>query len=121
FAEVLSVSKHAAKVSPSNPKYTIVKNIELNMLMNGADYCLRMTKAGKGASYELNNGNIDYNRAPLIVGALLGIPQWVDWALNGPLGFKYALSNTIDVNGRYFETGTSYASHTRALLLSTAY
>src|SRR5690606_33937096 len=80
-----------------------------------------MTKAGKGASYELNNGNIDYNRAPLIVGALLGIPEWVDWALNGPLGFKYALSNTIDVNGRYFETGTSYASHTRALLLSTAH
>lgn len=121
FAEVLSTSPYAKKTSPSNPQYSIVENIELNMLMNGADYCLRMTKAGKGASYELNNGNIDYNRAPLIVGALLGIPEWVDWALNGPLGFKYALSNTIDVNGRYFETGTSYASHTRALLLSTAH
>ncbi|WP_316812681.1 heparinase II/III family protein [Pedobacter heparinus] len=121
FTEILSASKHAAKPSMSNPGYTMLKNIELNMLMNGADYCLRMAKSGKGASYELNNGNIDYNRAPLVVGALLGIPEWVNWALNGPLGFKNAVSNTIDINGRYFETGTLYASHTRELLLSTAY
>ncbi|HEY0668994.1 MAG TPA: heparinase II/III family protein, partial [Sphingobacteriaceae bacterium] len=121
FAEMLSMSKHAMKASPSNPRYTMIRNIELNMLMNGADYCLRMAQAGKGASLELNNGNIDYNRAPLVVGAMLGIPGWVDWALNGPLGFKNAISNTIDINGRYFETGTSYASHTRELLLSTAH
>lgn len=121
FAEILSASKHAARPSLSNPGYSMLRNIELNMLMNGADYCLRMAKSGKGASYELNNGNIDYNRAPLVVGALLGIPEWVNWALNGPLGFKNAVTNTIDINGRYFETGTLYASHTRELLLSTAY
>jgi hypothetical protein len=120
YAEMLSMSTHADKQSLSNPVYTMKKNIELNLLMNGADYCLRMTKAGKGASYELNNGNIDYNRAPLVVGAMLGITEWVDWALNGPLGFRYVITNTIDINGRYFETGTLYAQHTRDLLLSTA-
>jgi hypothetical protein len=121
YAEMLSMSSFAAKPSLSNPGYTMLKNIEINLLMNGADYCLRMTKSGTGASYELNNGNIDYNRAPLVVGAMLGIPEWVDWALNGPLGFRYAITNTIDINGRYFETGTLYAEHTRELLLSTAY
>jgi len=121
FAEILSTSAHAIKPSLSNSGYTMLKNIELNLLMNGADYCLRMTKAGHGASYELNNGNIDYNRAPLVVGAMLGITEWVDWALNGPLGFRYAVTNTIDINGRYFETGTLYAQHTRELLLSTAH
>lgn len=120
FAEVLSTSAHAAEPSPSNVPYSMLKNIELNLLMNGADYCLRMTQSGKGASHELNNGNIDYNRGPLVVGAMLGIPEWVDWALNGPLGFRYAVTNTIDINGRYFETGASYAQHTRELLLSTA-
>ncbi len=121
FTEVLSMSAHASKPSLSNGGYTMLRNIELNMLMNGADYCLRMARAGRGASYELNNGNIDYNRAPLLVGALLGVPEWVEWALNGPLGFRYVLSNTIDINGRYFESSPIYASHTRDLLLSTAY
>jgi hypothetical protein len=121
YAEILSMSKTAGKPSLSNPGYTMLKNIEINLLMNGADYCLRMTKSGTGASYELNNGNIDYNRAPLVVGALLGIPEWVEWSLNGPLGFRYAITNTIDINGRYFETGALYAEHTRELLLSTAF
>jgi hypothetical protein len=103
FAEMLSTSKHAGEPSRSNPGLTMLKNIELNLLMNGAHYCLRMAQAGKGASYELNNGNIDYNRAVLAVGALLGISGWVDWALNGPLGFRYAITNSIDINGRYFE------------------
>src|SRR5690606_18409214 len=53
FAEVLSTSTHAANPSPSNPEYSMLKNIELNLLMNGADYCLRMTQQGKGASNEL--------------------------------------------------------------------
>jgi hypothetical protein len=120
FYEALAGSALLEKPSPSNPQFSMRQNIELNLLMNGADYCLRMTESGKGASKELNNGNIDYNRAPLAVGALLGIPSWVDWALNGPLGFRYALTNSIDINGRYFETGASYAMHTRELLLSTA-
>jgi hypothetical protein len=120
FYEALAGSTHAAQKSPSNPQFSMRQNIELNLLMNGANYCLQMTKAGEGASYELNNGNIDYNRGPLAVGALLGIPEWVDWALNGPLGFRYAVTNSIDINGRYFETGASYAQHTRELLLSTS-
>jgi len=118
--ELLKTSPRATAASPTNAGYSMLQNIEINLLMNGADYCLRMAKGGHGASYELNNGVIDYNRSPLIVGALLGIPQWVDWALNGPLGFRYAISNTIDINGRYFESSPSYAQHTRGLLLSTA-
>lgn len=120
FAEMLSMSRHSKESSLSNAGYSMLRNIELNLLMNGADYCLRMVKAGKGASNELNNGNIDYNRAPLVVGVMLGITEWVDWALNGPLGFRFAISNTIDINGRYFETGALYAQHTRELLISTA-
>jgi len=121
FAEMLSMSRYAGEPSLSDPGLTFISHIELNLLMNGADYCLRMARAGKGASYELNNGNIDYNRAVLAVGALMGISEWADWALNGPLGFRYAITNSIDINGRYFETGASYALHTRDLLLSTAW
>ncbi len=120
YYEALSKNALLEKPSLSNPQFSMRQNIELNLLMNGAAYCLRMTETGTGASKELNNGNIDYNRAPLAVGALLGIPSWVDWALNGPLGFRYAVTNSIDINGRYFETGASYAQHTRDLLLSTA-
>ena len=121
FYEMLVNSIHARQASRSNNGMTQIKNIELNLLMNGADYCRRMAKVGKGASYELNNGNIDYNRAPLIVGAMLGITEWVDRAIKGPLGFRYAFSNTIDMNGRYFETSALYAHHTRELLLGTAH
>jgi len=118
--ELVKSSAHAGDASPSNPGYSMLQNIEINLLMNGADYCLRMAKGGHGASYELNNGVIDYNRAPLVVGTLLGIPQWVEWALDGPLGFRNAITNTIDINGRYYESSPSYAEHTRGLLLSTA-
>lgn len=117
--ELLKDSTHANDPSPSNTGYSTIENIEINLLMNGADYCERMTKTGGGAS-GLNNGTIDYNRSPLVVGALLGIPQWVDWALDGPLGFRYTITNTIDINGRYYESSPSYAKHTRSLLLSMA-
>src|SRR5690606_157791 len=120
--EMLSLSVHARKPSRSNAAsgYSMLKNIELNLLMNGADYCLRMAKRSTVGNTYLNNGNIDYNRAPLVVGALLGITEWVDWALNSPVGFRRVISNAIDVNGRYFETSTLYGEHTRSLLLTTS-
>ncbi len=123
FAEMLSLSVHARKPSRSNAAsgYSMLKNIELNLLMNGADYCLRMAKRSTVGNTYLNNGVIDYNRAPLVVGALLGITEWVDWALNSPVGFRRTISNAIDVNGRYFETSTLYGEHTRSLLLTTSY
>lgn len=123
FAEVLSQSVHANKPSRSNAAsgYSMMKNIELNLLMNGADYCLRMAQQGTVGSTFLTNGSIDYNRAPLVVGALLGITEWVDWALNSPIGFRRVISNAIDVNGRYFETSTLYSDHTRKLLLNTSW
>ncbi len=122
FAEMLFRSNHAKEISKSNSEsgYTMRKNIELNLLMNGADYCLRMAKASIARNTFLTNGNIDYNRAPLVVGAMLGIPEWVDWAMNSAIGFRRVISNAIDINGRYFETSTLYSDHTRSLLLTTS-
>ncbi len=122
-AEMLSLSMHARKPSRSNAAsgYSMIKNIELNLLMNGADYCLRMAKLSTVGNTYLTNGGIDYNRAPLVVGAMLGITEWVDWALNSPIGFRPVISNAIDINGRYFETSTLYSEHTRSLLLNTSH
>ena len=106
----------ARQDSPSNPGLTIARNIELNLLMNGANYCLETVRPSR----ELNNGVIDYNSGILAVGAVLGVPSYVDWALNGPLGFRLALANTIDADGRYYETSPGYSKHTRGLLLSSA-
>ncbi len=120
FYEALSLSNYRNAVSPTNPAVSLFRNIEINLLLDGASYCLSETYKNNGSNRELHNGNIDYNRSPLLVGALLGITEWVEWALNGPLGFRSVVANTIDVNGRYYETSPEYAFHTSDLILSSA-
>lgn len=120
FYEALSLSNYRHTVSPTNPSVSLFRNIEINLLLDGASYCLSETYKNDGSNRELHNGNIDYNRSPLLIGALLGITEWVEWALNGPLGFRSVVSNTIDINGRYYETSPTYAYHATELILSSA-
>lgn len=91
------------------------QNIVENMLKNGAAYCYEQSLHGG-----LNNGEADYVRGALAVGALLGIDSYVDWAYDGPYGIKALVHNNICRDGAYFETSVMYSDHTRGLYLSYA-
>lgn len=91
------------------------ENIELNLMRNGAEYCY--TESFKGG---LHNGQADYVRGSLAVGCLLDIPHYIDWAYDGPYGILNLVRNNVDRDGRYFETSTMYADHTRSLYLTFA-
>ncbi|MGQ9732768.1 MAG: heparinase II/III domain-containing protein [Candidatus Zipacnadales bacterium] len=91
------------------------QNIESNLLQNGAWYCYEQSLKGR-----LHNGEADYIRGALAVGCCLGIPWYVDWAYDGPYGILNLVCNNVDRDGRYFETSTMYADHTRELYLTFA-
>lgn len=97
------------------PALTRRENIAENLLKNGAVYCRDESNHGG-----LNNGEADYVRGSLAVGVCLGIPEYVDWALDGPYGIQSMLANNIDRDGQYFETSTMYSAHTRELYFSFA-
>ena len=97
------------------PGLTRRQNIATNLLMNGAAYCYAQSQAGA-----LNNGEADYLRGALAVGACLDLPEYVRWAVDGPSGIRSMLENNIDRNGQYFEISTLYANHTRGLYLTFA-
>ena len=59
------------------------ENIVTNMLKDGAWYCY--VESLKGG---LNNGEADYIRGSLAVGCLLGMDEYVDWAVDGPYGIR---------------------------------
>lgn len=90
-------------------------NIEENMIKNGAAYCYQQSLAGG-----LHNGEADYIRGCLAVGVLLGIPDYVRWAVDGPYGILTMLDNNLDRDGAYFETSAGYSDHTRGLYMSFA-
>lgn len=92
------------------------ENIEKNLLMNAAQYCYEQSKIQGG----LHNGQADYVRGVLAVGVCLGIPEYVEWAVDGPYGINALLSNNVDRDGRYFETSLGYSFHTRHLYLTFA-
>ncbi len=92
------------------PGLTRRQNIEQNMLLDGGAYCYEQSKAGS-----LHNGEADYERGALAVGACLGIPEYVAWAVDGPFGIRSLLANNIDRDGGYYETTPMYADHTREL------
>jgi hypothetical protein len=97
------------------PGLTRRRNIELNLLRNGAEYCFKESQKGG-----LHNGEADYIRGSLAVGQLLDIPEYVRWAVDGPYGIYSLLANNIDRDGSYFETSMLYAGHTRGLYFSFA-
>jgi hypothetical protein len=91
------------------------KNIEENMLLDGAYYCY--THSGKGY---LTNGQADYMRGALAVGCLLDIPEYIDAAVKSPFSINVMLANNIDRDGRYYETSEGYAMHARNLYMTYA-
>ena len=89
------------------------ENIVTNMLKDGAWYCY--VESLKGG---LNNGEADYIRGSLAVGCLLGMDEYVDWAVDGPYGIRAMIFNNADRDGRYTETALGYALHARNLYLT---
>ena len=92
------------------------RNIEENMLRNGAAYCYEQSR-----KYNLlNNGNADYMRGAMAVGLCLDIPEYVRYAVDSACGARALLDNNLDRDGKYFETSTLYADHSRELYLTFA-
>jgi hypothetical protein len=105
--------------SPSLDRPSVVsgltrrRNIEDNMLRNGAAYCYEQSQAGG-----LNNGEADYLRGVLAAGICLGIPEYIRWAVDGPFGILTMLENNVGRDGQYYETSALYADHARSLYLT---
>lgn len=108
---------HPALDEPSSVEgQTRRRNIEQNLLLNAAAYCYEMSV--KTAA--LHNGEADYLRGVLAVGVVLGIPEYVEWPVDGTYGIRTMLANNVDRDGRYFETSVGYGLHTRNLYLTFA-
>jgi len=105
----------AAEAPSLRPGMTRRRNIEENMLQDGAYYCY--THSGKGY---LTNGQADYLRGALAVGCLLDIPEYIDAAVKSSYSINIMLANNIDRDGRYYETSEGYAMHARSLYLTYA-
>ncbi|UCH35655.1 MAG: heparinase II/III family protein [Armatimonadota bacterium] len=89
------------------------ENIDVNLIQDGAYYCYAHTFDGR-----LHNGHADYMRGAMAVGCLLGIPEYVRWATEGPFSIYAMLDNNVDRDGRYYETSLPYSHHTRSLYLT---
>ncbi|MFV0414870.1 MAG: heparinase II/III family protein [Chthoniobacterales bacterium] len=111
---VFETSKPFTATSHGNPDLTVSENIKKNLFANGAEYCQKKA----AASLQLNNGLIDYIRGTLIANAAAGKGPASE--ANLPLTFDEIITNTVDPQGGYVETSTSYAEHTMLLLLSWA-
>lgn len=92
------------------------ENIEQHLLLNGAKYCYDQSLQGKA----LHNGQADYVRGCMVVGVAMGIPYYVNWGVNSPLGFRNMIENNIDRDGQYYETSSLYAHHSRYLYQNIA-
>ena len=95
------------------PAMTRRDNVDVNLMQDAAYYCYKYTF--KGA---LHNGHADYMRGALAVGALLGIPEYVQHAVESPFSIYAMLANNCDRDGRYYETALGYALHARNLYLT---
>jgi hypothetical protein len=100
----------------SNSGMTRRENIEKNMLLNGAAYCYRESVLDTA----LNNGEADYIRGPMAVGAAMGIPQYIAWGVDGPYSIRAMIANNVDRDGEYYETSAGYSDHARGLYMDMA-
>ena len=95
------------------PAMTRRENVDTNLMQDAGYYCY--SKTFKGV---LHNGHADYMRGALAVGALLGIPEYVQHAVESPFSIRAMLANNCDRDGRYYETALGYALHARNLYLT---
>ncbi|HWL53770.1 MAG TPA: heparinase II/III family protein [Chthoniobacteraceae bacterium] len=114
--DALSGFKGMDAPSPSSRDRSIRENILEHLIGNGGAYCHE--EALKDSN--LHNGTLDYHRGALIAGALLGIPAWIEDAAHGANGLWTAVTNTLDPQGRYYETSSSYSGHTSDLMMTSA-
>lgn len=99
------------------------RNIEDNLLKDGGAYCYSEAQPGqahceRGGRH--HNGQADYQRGALAVGVCLGIPEYIRWAVDGPVGLRAILANSIGRDGDYFEVTATYSDHTRELFFTFA-
>lgn len=98
------------------------RNVEENLLKNGAKYCYEESKKeGEGGvvtSAALTNGVADYIRGSMAVGICLDMPEYVRWAVDGPSGILSMLDNNLGRDGTYYETSSLYAGHSRNLYVT---
>lgn len=97
--------------SRENPALSVEENIRQNLFLNGAEYCLAET-ALQG---QVTNGYIDLIRGALAASVVLKngeIAQRADQHLE----FFDVVASSIDGQGIYSETASSYSLHTISLL-----
>ncbi|MEO6436796.1 MAG: heparinase II/III family protein [Tepidisphaeraceae bacterium] len=106
----------ALKQPSSSPGLTRRENIEKNLMHNGARYCYEQSVLHPA----LHNGQADYLRGAMAVGAAMGIPRYISWGIDGPYGLRAMIANNVDRDGQYYETTSGYSEHVRLLYLNMA-
>ncbi len=92
------------------------ENIEQNMLLNGARYCYEQSIEHPS----LTNGQADYIRGAMVVGVAMGIPEYINWTVDGPYSIRNMIENNIDRDGQYYETSSLYSHHAQYLYMDMA-
>ncbi|HEX8524342.1 MAG TPA: heparinase II/III family protein [Tepidisphaeraceae bacterium] len=110
------MSCDALDAPSSVPGLTRRGNIEQNLLLNGARYCYDRSLEHPA----LHNGQCDYMRGCMVVGAAMGVPALIEHGVHSPTGIYSMLENNIDRDGQYYETSSLYSHHTRYLYMDVA-
>ncbi|MEO6876445.1 MAG: hypothetical protein ABI222_16630 [Opitutaceae bacterium] len=105
----------AAEKLSVRPGFTRRRNIEENLLLDGAYYCYANSWSGA-----LHNGHADDLRGALAVGCLLDVPEYINAAVQGPYSIQAMLANNIDRDGLYYESSSGYALYASSEYLTYA-
>lgn len=100
--------------SPTSPGVTMAENIRRGLF---EEYLFRHFDVRGGRLSTLHNHEADSVRAMLVVGLLFGNADYIRWGMDA---FDQLVSNTIDRDGLYYETSTSYTRFTRSVLVDMA-
>ncbi|MFV2067640.1 MAG: hypothetical protein ACC645_11740 [Pirellulales bacterium] len=100
----------------SHGDFSVREHIIRNLLWDGGTFCLQWAKEG----YQLHNGHADYMQGASVTGVLLGVRNFCDVMIEGPLSLPAMLDINIDRNGFYYETSPAYADHARKLYVHLA-
>ncbi|MDP6775801.1 MAG: heparinase II/III family protein, partial [Candidatus Latescibacteria bacterium] len=102
------------------------ENVEVNLLINGAEYCYgKLLDAEWKPEIKVlpsfNNAYSDYLQGIVSVGCALGISHYIDYALEGKFAITNFLDNALDRESQYIETSFgTYSTHTFDLFMHHA-